>query len=89
MNISRRNFIGGTVAAGAYFAFGIPATGRIARIGHMTDTHVVGKAENFECVPFTLPDGKDFTGTCELSFFFRPEIKGNRFTIRRLRLLAP
>ena len=39
-------------------------------------------------MPFKLPDGKEFTGSCELSFFFRPEIKGNRFAIRRLRLLA-
>ena len=39
-------------------------------------------------MPFKLPEGKAFTGNCELSFFFRPEIKGNRFAIRRLALLA-
>lgn len=39
-------------------------------------------------MPFKLPDGKGFSGSCELSFFFRPEIKGNRFAIRRFRLLV-
>ncbi|MBP5319453.1 MAG: hypothetical protein J6334_00585, partial [Kiritimatiellae bacterium] len=40
-------------------------------------------------MPFTLPKGKPFTGSCELSFFVRPEIvKGGRFAIRRLRFLV-
>ena len=39
-------------------------------------------------MPFKVPEGKEFAGDCELSFFFRPEIKGNRFAIRRLRLMV-
>lgn len=54
MKISRRTFIGGTAAVGACSAFGIPGTGRIARIGHMTDTHVVGKIESFARVRMAL-----------------------------------
>ena len=46
MELGRRDFIGGVAAAGSLSAFGIPASGRIARIGHMTDTHVVGKIES-------------------------------------------
>ena len=185
MKLGRRDFIGGVAAAGALSAFGIPASGRIARIGHMTDTHVVGKIESLARVRMALelfkakgvemiinngdiadrhipeayrlyrkvtnevfPDAatrprevfayawhdqcahqrtthadpkdyraafenvrrelgaqdpvvcdfvwkglpfvvmSEFTGNCELSFFFRPEIKDNRFAIRRLALLA-
>ena len=39
-------------------------------------------------LPFRIPRDKEFSGDCELSFFFRPEIKGNRFAIRRLRLMV-
>ncbi|MBR4171579.1 MAG: metallophosphoesterase [Kiritimatiellae bacterium] len=54
MKLSRRNFIGGTFAAGACSALGIPSDGRIARIGHMTDTHVVGNIESFSRVRMAL-----------------------------------
>ena len=40
MQISRRHFIGGMVAAGTGPLLGVPAHGRVARIGLMTDTHV-------------------------------------------------
>ena len=50
MNVTRRNFIGGAVAAGAWTTFGIPDSGRIARIGHMTDTHVLGDIRTFSRV---------------------------------------
>ena len=54
MQLGRRDFIGGVAAAGALSAFGIPASGRIARIGHMTDTHVVGKIESLARVRMAL-----------------------------------
>ena len=54
MELGRRDFIGGVAAAGALSAFGIPASGRIARIGHMTDTHVVGKIESLARVRMAL-----------------------------------
>ena len=54
MKISRRDFIGGTAAAGAYAVFGAPASGRIARIGHMTDTHIGGKIESLARVRMAL-----------------------------------
>ena len=54
MKLGRRDFIGGVAAACALSAFGIPASGRIARIGHMTDTHVVGKIESLARVRMAL-----------------------------------
>lgn len=56
MKVTRRNFIGGAFAAGAWTSFGIlpsfgiPTSGRIARIGHMTDTHVLGDIKTFSRV---------------------------------------
>ena len=40
MKINRRQFIGGMAAAGTVPPFGVPASGRVARVGLVTDTHV-------------------------------------------------
>ena len=40
MKINRRQFIGGMAAAGTMPLFGVPVSGRMARIGLVTDTHV-------------------------------------------------
>ena len=40
MQINRRHFIGGMAAAGAGSLLGVPASGRVARVGLVTDTHV-------------------------------------------------
>ena len=40
MQTNRRQFIGGMAAAGTVPLFGVPASGRVARVGLVTDTHV-------------------------------------------------
>ena len=40
MQVNRRQFIGGMAAAGTVPLFGVPASGRVARVGLVTDTHV-------------------------------------------------
>ena len=40
MQMNRRAFLGSMVAAGAGPLLGVPASGRVARVGLVTDTHV-------------------------------------------------
>ena len=40
MQMNRRGFLGGMVAFGAGPLLGVPANGRVARVGLVTDTHV-------------------------------------------------
>ena len=40
MQIGRRQFIGSMAAAGTGSLLGVPASGRVARVGLVTDTHV-------------------------------------------------
>ena len=40
MQMNRRAFLGGMAAAGAGPLLGVPASGRVARVGLVTDTHV-------------------------------------------------
>ena len=54
MELKRRSFLGGMLAAGALPSLGIPESGRIARIGVITDTHVLRTLESCDRVKAAL-----------------------------------
>ena len=54
MEMKRRHFLGGMLATGVLPALGVPESGRIARIGLMTDTHVLTTLESCNRVKAAL-----------------------------------